>query len=769
MLSRPNWRRTPNWLRRCRKLRRVTGQLEQWYAAEPTPPLDAQRRRVIASGDGPAERSNQDAADTIRREASTSWRIPGLVLATAAALLLLIGVPVWMKTESPLTVTQMSEVSPPNGSADRSVESEMIAEESLAEVEEQSSDMPSRSIAGDRLRKRDDFVGRSSTAAERLSERTPRRTGGSESVAAGPRPAIEAKAAAPPEPAAPALGTRRQSERRSLSRPSPFGDAAPAPAISQAPADEGLELAMSGTGREAKDASGTDANAEFEFTPESGKGVVRGTMTNIPYPEKSSEDGRLEANDVYSSDMPEDLEARFAEADVADDMSAAMGMRSPTPGIRESVRQRSSPAMPAPASSSRAKRGQVANKPDGDVDFDSRQSGALRGRGVGGGAMGGGADFGLPVDEGRGPGIAGDRFEPITDNPFKRVSEHPLSTFSVDVDTASYSKTRDFLMRANQLPRPDAVRIEELINYFDYDYDPPSADRRASVRGSRDRHRLPVERGTPFGPHRLERQDDGQGRTTGVQPGLPARHQRFDERAEQAAAGDRRNADAAQATRMRRTTWRSPSTPDRPAWCSIQHSAKKSKKIRNALTQLSAGGSTNGGAGIALAYQTARDHFIPEGVNRVILCTDGDFNVGTTGTDELVRMVEQEAKGGIFLSVLGFGMGNHNDAMLEKISGRGNGNYAFIDNRKEARKVLVDQTSGTLVTIAKDVKLQVEFNPDQVSSYRLIGYENRVLAKEDFNDDKKDAGEIGAGHAVTALVRNRSRRCRSGCRVPEGG
>ena len=182
-----------------------------------------------------------------------------------------------------------------------------------------------------------------------------------------------------------------------------------------------------------------------------------------------------------------------------------------------------------------------------------------------------------------------------------------------------------------------------------------------------------------------------------------------------------------------------------------RHAVKKEKKIRKALTELSAGGSTNGGAGIALAYQTARDHFIPEGVNRVILCTDGDFNVGTTGTDELVRMVENEAKGGVFLSVLGFGMGNHNDAMLEQISGRGNGNYAFIDSREEARKVLVEQTSGTLVTIAKDVKLQIEFNPTQVSSYRLIGYENRILAKEDFNDDKKDAGEIGAGHSVTAL------------------
>ena len=179
--------------------------------------------------------------------------------------------------------------------------------------------------------------------------------------------------------------------------------------------------------------------------------------------------------------------------------------------------------------------------------------------------------------------------------------------------------------------------------------------------------------------------------------------------------------------------------------------ADRGEKILDAIERLKAGGSTNGGQGISLAYQTARDNFIEKGTNRVILCTDGDFNVGTTGTDQLVHMVEQEGKSGIFLTVLGFGMGNHNDAMLEQISGRGNGNYAFIDTASEARKVLVHQVSSTLVTIAKDVKIQVEFNPLQVSGYRLIGYENRVLAAQDFNDDKKDAGEIGAGHEVTAL------------------
>ncbi len=359
-------------------------------------------------------------------------------------------------------------------------------------------------------------------------------------------------------------------------------------------------------------------------------------------------------------------------------------------------------------------------------------------------------DYGLPIDKGRGAGIAGDRFEPITDNPFKRVAEHPLSTFSVDVDTASYSKTRDFLMRAGHLPRPDAVRIEELLNYFDYDYAPPSAD---------DKHPFAARATVTACPwnkeHRLARialkgktmnKDERPAcnlvfllDTSGsmnapnklplVIDGMQMLLKQLDEKDQVAIT-----VYAGSAGLVLDST-----------------KATKRKKIRKALTQLSAGGSTNGGAGIALAYQTARDNFIADGVNRVILCTDGDFNVGTTGTDELVRMVEQEAKGGVFLSVLGFGMGNHNDAMLEKVSGRGNGNYAFIDNDKEAHKVLVDQTSGTLVTIAKDVKLQVEFNPTHVSSYRLIGYENRVLAKEDFNDDKKDAGEIGAGHAVTAL------------------
>jgi len=179
--------------------------------------------------------------------------------------------------------------------------------------------------------------------------------------------------------------------------------------------------------------------------------------------------------------------------------------------------------------------------------------------------------------------------------------------------------------------------------------------------------------------------------------------------------------------------------------------ATKEEAILSAIDNLEAGGSTNGGEGIALAYATVMKHYKPGGVNRVILATDGDFNVGMTDQSQLIRMIQQKAKQGVFLTVLGFGMGNYKDATLEKLADKGNGSYGYIDNVMEARKMLVEQAGGTLVTIAKDVKIQVEFNPTQVEGYRLIGYENRLLAQEDFNDDKKDAGEIGAGHTVTAL------------------
>jgi len=359
------------------------------------------------------------------------------------------------------------------------------------------------------------------------------------------------------------------------------------------------------------------------------------------------------------------------------------------------------------------------------------------------------AQTGFDASLGVGPGLSGDKFDPITDNPFKRVSEHPLSTFSVDVDTASYSKVRSALV-AGRLPRPDAVRIEEMLNYFDYAYDAPAAD---------GEH--------PFADHVAVLDCPWNEKHLLARIALQGKKMKSEDRPAcnlvfllDTSGSMNRPAKLPLVQEGMKMLLKQLGDDDRVAIVTYAGSAglvlestpaTQRRKIRRALTRLSAGGSTNGGQGIHLAYQTARDNFIPGGVNRVILCSDGDFNVGTTGTGALVSMVETESKGGIFLTVLGFGMGNHNDAMMEQISGRGNGNYAFIDTKNEARKVLVRQTNATLVTIAKDVKLQVEFNPAEVSSYRLIGYENRVLAKEDFNDDKKDAGEIGAGHAVTAL------------------
>jgi Ca-activated chloride channel family protein len=350
--------------------------------------------------------------------------------------------------------------------------------------------------------------------------------------------------------------------------------------------------------------------------------------------------------------------------------------------------------------------------------------------------------------QGQGPGKGGDQYARIHDNPFRAVKEHPLSTFSIDVDTASYANVRGFLMQAHRLPPPDAVRIEEMVNYFDYDYDGPTdaVPFAAHVEVA----------GCPWKPeHRL------------VRVALKGREIDRDERGASNlvflldVSGSMRSANKLPLVkRGMEMLAKQLGENDRVAIVVYagseglvlpSTSGGDQQKILDAIKRLEAGGSTNGGAGIKLAYKIAQKNFIEEGVNRVILCTDGDFNVGTTSSGQLERLVQEKAKSGVFLTVLGFGRGNLNDAMMEAISNKGNGNYGYVDTENEARKILVEQMSGTLVTIAKDVKIQIEFNPAQVAGYRLIGYENRILAKEDFNDDKKDAGEIGAGHAVTAL------------------
>jgi Ca-activated chloride channel homolog len=338
-------------------------------------------------------------------------------------------------------------------------------------------------------------------------------------------------------------------------------------------------------------------------------------------------------------------------------------------------------------------------------------------------------------------------YDHIAENRFRRVADEPLSTFSTDVDTASYSNVRRFLNRGT-LPPADAVRVEELVNFFRFPYASPRGDAPVSI--------TTEVAACPWNPrHRLAlvglqaRRDD---------PAVTrARNLVFLLDVSGSMAPPDRLPLVQAAMRLLVDTL----TPrDRVAIVVYagasglvlpSTSGDRKADIHRALDALQAGGSTNGGAGIQLAYDTAAEAFLDGGINRVILATDGDFNVGVTSQGELVRLIERQRERGIFLSVLGVGDDNLNDSTMEKLAGRGNGNYAYLDTLDEARRVLVAEASSTLVTVAKDVKVQVEFNPRHVAAYRLVGYENRVLAREDFNDDRKDAGDMGAGHTVTAL------------------
>jgi Ca-activated chloride channel homolog len=338
-------------------------------------------------------------------------------------------------------------------------------------------------------------------------------------------------------------------------------------------------------------------------------------------------------------------------------------------------------------------------------------------------------------------------YDLIQDNPFLAAAQNPLSTFSIDVDTASYANVRRFLVQG-QLPPKDAVRIEELLNYFRYDYPEPRGATPFSVSTEvascpwRPEHRLVLVglRGRSIEdaavpPRRLTFLIDVSGSMTPPDK-LPLLKQAMALLVE----GLREQDKVAIVVYAGSSGLVLPPT-----------SGDRQAEIRAALASLEAGGSTAGGAGIELAYRVAAEMHEPGAINRVLLATDGDFNVGVTSIGELARLIEEKRKGGAFLSVLGFGQGNLKDATMEMLADRGNGNYSYIDSEAEARKVLVSEAGATLVTIAKDVKIQVEFNPRQVAGYRLVGYENRMLRAEEFADDRKDAGEIGAGHTVTAL------------------
>jgi Ca-activated chloride channel family protein len=340
-----------------------------------------------------------------------------------------------------------------------------------------------------------------------------------------------------------------------------------------------------------------------------------------------------------------------------------------------------------------------------------------------------------------------EEYDAVNENIFHDAIKNPLSTFSIDVDAASYSNVRRFINNGQRPPK-DAVRIEEMVNYFDYSYEQPKDDHPFSVLTEisqapwNNKHKL-VHIGLQgkkistekLPPSNLVFLIDVSGSMNDPNK-LPLLKTSFKMLVEQLRPQDH----VAIVVYAGAAGLVLEPTP-----------GDDKKRINEALDRLEAGGSTAGGAGINLAYAVAKEHFVKNGNNRVILATDGDFNVGESSNASMERLIEGKRKDGIFLTVLGFGMGNYKDSKMEILADKGNGNYAYIDNISESRKVLVNEFGGTLFTIAKDVKLQIEFNPAKVKAYRLIGYENRMLKSEDFNNDKKDAGELGSGHTVTAL------------------
>lgn len=340
-------------------------------------------------------------------------------------------------------------------------------------------------------------------------------------------------------------------------------------------------------------------------------------------------------------------------------------------------------------------------------------------------------------------------YKEIKENSFVAVAQQPVTTFSADVDRAAYANVRR-IIGYGQIPPKDAVRIEEMVNYFDYDYPAPEEGSASPLRVS------PELAPAPWNPNHLLLRIGLQAKKIDLAKAPPSNivflidvSGSMDEENKlpllkssfKMLLGQLRPDDKiAIVTYANGTKVALPST-----------SVKDKEKIIKVLDNLYASGGTSGGRGIQLAYEQAQKSFIKNGNNRIILATDGDFNIGINNTTDLEKFIEKQRESGIYMSVLGFGIGNYRDDMAETIADKGNGNYAYIDNITEAKKVLVNELSGTLFAVAKDVKLQLEFNPKYVKEYKLIGYENRMLANEDFTNDKKDAGEIGAGHTVTAL------------------
>jgi Ca-activated chloride channel family protein len=341
-----------------------------------------------------------------------------------------------------------------------------------------------------------------------------------------------------------------------------------------------------------------------------------------------------------------------------------------------------------------------------------------------------------------------EEYDRINENTFKSVLENPVSTFSIDVDTASYTNVRRFLLQSEELPPVDAVRIEDFLQYFSYDYPQPEGEDSVGFQ-------LDMEVAPWNVKHQLLRVAI-QAKEIKTED-LPASNLVFLVDTSGSMHNDNKLPLLQKSMNVLVDQLRPQDTISIVAYAGsagvILESTPGTDKttIIRAFTDLKAGGSTAGGAGIELAYKIAEDNYIKGGNNRVILCTDGDFNVGVTSTGALERLIEEKREKNIYLTILGLGMGNYKDSRMERLSNIGNGNYAYIDNLLEGKKVLGKEIWGNLFAVAKDVKVQIEFNPKKVSSYRLIGYENRLLNREDFNDDTKDAGEMGSGQSVTAF------------------
>lgn len=345
------------------------------------------------------------------------------------------------------------------------------------------------------------------------------------------------------------------------------------------------------------------------------------------------------------------------------------------------------------------------------------------------------------------PDFSNESYDKVNYNEFQKVDNAPLSTFSIDVDRASYSNVRRFINQG-YMPPKDAVRTEEMINYFSYNYPNPNGETPFSV--------ITEVAQCPWNEKNKLVHIGIQGMKIETAD-LPPNNLVFLIDVSGSMSSDNKLGLVKKSLRLLVNQMRE---QDRIAMVVYAGAAglvlpstsgANKEKILSAIERLEAGGSTNGAGGINLAYETAKENLMKRGNNRVILATDGDFNVGVSSDNDLVTLIESKRNDGIFLTVLGYGMGNYKDSKMEKLADKGNGNYAYIDNLQEANKVLVKEMGGTLLTIAKDVKIQIEFNPAKVKSYRLVGYENRLLADKDFNDDTKDAGELGAGHTVTAL------------------